>query len=218
MGPKTLVKGESPEDAENWMRRMKVCFREFRCNEEQNMETLDFLVEGRAQRWWSSASAPIIVARGLVTWADLRTAFQKLYFSLALRQAKTSELLGLRQGSMSIDEYQLKFFELLPYCTHISDNTEAKYSLFLQGLNSEIHDRVTVGNDMTYEGLVSRCHQAEDNIRCNKVAARACYICGSVDHFKRDCPKRSGQSGQASRMGSRMQSEKNDGTQDDFDG
>ncbi|XP_073133424.1 uncharacterized protein [Henckelia pumila] len=235
---------------------MEVCFWEFRCTGKQNMETLDFLMEGRAQRWWSSASAPIIAVRGVVTWADFCTAFQKLYFPPALRQAKASELLSLRQGLMSIDEYQQKFFELLPYCPKISDSTEAKYSLFLRGLNPKIHDRVVVGNDMNYEGLVSQCHQVEDSIRRNrsflssrptsslgprtqsfkksgsfssagsgetrqsskkklqfdhcerdhptencKAAAGACFICGSVDHFKRDCPKHGGQSGQASRMG-----------------
>ncbi|XP_073153472.1 uncharacterized protein [Henckelia pumila] len=140
MGPKPLVGGESPEDAGNWIRRMEVCFREFRCNEEQRMETLDFLVKGRARKWWDSTSAPFIAAQGVATWDEFRTAFHKLYFSPALRQAKASELLGLRQGSMSIEEYQLKFFELLPYCPQISDSSEAKYNLFLQGLNPEIHD------------------------------------------------------------------------------
>ncbi|XP_073137707.1 uncharacterized protein [Henckelia pumila] len=215
MGPKPLVGGESPEDAGNWLRRMEVCFREFRCTEEQRMETLDFLVEGRAWKWWDSTSVPFIAARGVATWDEFRTAFHKLYFAPALRQTKTSELLGLRQGSMSIEEYQLKFFELLPYCPQISDSTEAKYNLFLQGLNPEIHDRVAVGDDMTYKGLVSRCHQTEDSIhrsgevmrfgrknqgpckhcggnhpanRCRKVSG-ACIRCGEIGHLKKDCPQ-----------------------------
>ncbi|XP_073130844.1 uncharacterized protein [Henckelia pumila] len=168
MGPKPLVGDESPEDAETWLRRMEVCFQEFRCIEKQKMETLDFLVKGLAQIWWRSASTPLIAARGFSTWEEFRTAFHKLYFPPALRQAKASELLSLRQGSMSIDEYRLKFFELLPYCPQIADSTEAKYNLFLQGLNQEIHDWVAVGNDMTYEGLVSRCHQDEDSILRNR--------------------------------------------------
>ncbi|XP_073139021.1 uncharacterized protein [Henckelia pumila] len=67
--------------------------------------------------------------------------------------AKASELLGLRQVSMSINEYQLKFFELLPYCPQIADSKEAKYNLFLQGLNPEINELFAVGDDMTYERL-----------------------------------------------------------------
>ncbi|XP_073133562.1 uncharacterized protein [Henckelia pumila] len=79
--------------------------------------------------------------------------------------AKASELLSLRQGLMLIYEYQQKFFELLPYFPQISDSTEAKYNLFLQGLNPEIHDCVSVGDDMTYEGLISRGLQAEERSR-----------------------------------------------------
>ncbi|XP_073138432.1 uncharacterized protein [Henckelia pumila] len=132
------------------------------------METLDFLVEGRARKWWDSASAHFILVRGVATWEEFRTAFDKLNFPPDLRQEKVSELQGLWHGSMSIDEYQLKFFELLPYCPQIADSTESKYNQFLQGLNPEIHDRVVVGDDMTYEGLVSRCHQAEDSILRNR--------------------------------------------------
>ncbi|XP_073153478.1 uncharacterized protein [Henckelia pumila] len=246
MGPKPLVGEESLEDVGNWLRHMEVCFREFQCTEEQRMENLDFLVKGPARKWWDSTSAPFIAARGVASWDEFCTAYHKMYFPPALRQSKTSELLGFRQGSMLIDEYQLKFFELLTYCPQIFDSTKAKYNLFLQGLNPEIHDRVAAGNGMTYEEIVSRCHQAEDSIRLNRyflssrptssldptqsfkksgsssstgsgetrqsgkkklqcdhcgrdhliencrAAARACFICGSVDHFKRDCPKRSG--------------------------
>ncbi|XP_073132796.1 uncharacterized protein [Henckelia pumila] len=88
------------------------------------METLKFLLEGCARKWWRSTSAPIIAVQGVVTGAYFRTASHKLYFPPAHRKAKASELLSLKQGSMSIDEYQLKFFELLPYCPQISDSTE----------------------------------------------------------------------------------------------
>ncbi|XP_073119895.1 uncharacterized protein [Henckelia pumila] len=162
MGPKPLARGETPEDEKNWLEHMESCFQELRCTEEQKMETLKFLVEGSARKWWRSTSAPIIAARGVVSWADFRLAFHKLYFSPALRRAKASVLLSLRQGLMSIDEYQHKFFELLPYCPQISDITEEKYNLYLQGLNPGIHDRVAVGDGMTYKGLVSRFRQAVD--------------------------------------------------------
>ncbi|XP_073120145.1 uncharacterized protein [Henckelia pumila] len=128
MGPKPLVGRESPEDVEIWLQRMENFFREFGCNKEQKMETLNFLVEGRSQKWWNSTSASF---------------------------AKASELLSLRQGKMSIDDYQQKFFDLLSYSPEIFSSSEMKYNMFLQGLNPEIHGHVAVGDDMTYEGLVS---------------------------------------------------------------
>ncbi|XP_073138402.1 uncharacterized protein [Henckelia pumila] len=168
MGPKSLVGGESPEDAENWLECIEVFFREFWCTEEQNMETIEFLVEGRARQWWKFTSAPFFAARGTTTWIEFGTAFQKLYFTPTLRQTKASELLSLHQGTMTIDEYQQKFFELLSYCPEISTSTKMKYNMFLQGLSPKIHDRVAVDDDMNYEGLVSRCHQVEDSLRLNR--------------------------------------------------
>ncbi|XP_073119784.1 uncharacterized protein [Henckelia pumila] len=50
MGPKPLVGGETPEDAENWLERMDSFFQTYRCTEEQNMETLGYLLEGRARK------------------------------------------------------------------------------------------------------------------------------------------------------------------------
>ncbi|XP_073137910.1 uncharacterized protein [Henckelia pumila] len=197
MGLKPLVGGESSEDAGNWLRRMEVCFREFRCTEEQRMETLDFLVEGRARKWWDSTSTPFIAARGVATLDEFRTAFHNLYFPPDLRQAKASELLCLRQGSMSIDEYQLKFFELLPYCPQISNSTEAKYNLFLQGLNPEIHDRVVVGDDMTYEGLYFKKSGSTSSLGSGEVMRFGrknqgpCKHCGG-NHPSNWCRKTSG--------------------------
>ncbi|XP_073159247.1 uncharacterized protein [Henckelia pumila] len=123
---------------------------------------------GVAGKWWRYTSAPFIAARGAATWAEFHTAFQRLYFPPALRQAKASELLGLRQGTINIEEYEHKFFDLLPYCPHIAESSVAKYDHFLQGLNPEIHLMVFVGSDMTYEGLVDRFHQDEDSLWRNR--------------------------------------------------
>ncbi|XP_073120601.1 uncharacterized protein [Henckelia pumila] len=168
VSPKPVTGGETPEEAEDWLERMEQCFQEFRCTDEDKMEILAFMLEGRARKLWRSTSAPFIAARGVATWGEFRTDYQRLYFPSALRQAKTSELLSLRQGTMTIEEYQQKFFDLLSYCPHISDSSIVKYDHFLQGLNPEIHRMVAVGSDMTYEDLVDCCRQAEDNIRRNR--------------------------------------------------
>ncbi|XP_073153611.1 uncharacterized protein [Henckelia pumila] len=68
-------------------------------------------------------------------------------------------------GTLTIDEYQQKFFELLPYCPQFAGNSEAKFDLFLQGLNTEIHQMFAVGSDITYKDL-----------------------CGQKEHMKRDFP------------------------------
>ncbi|XP_073133302.1 uncharacterized protein [Henckelia pumila] len=99
VSPNPLAGGEMPEEAEDWLERMEQCFQEFRCTDEDRMEILAFILEGRVRKWCRSTFAPFIAARGVATWGEFRTAYQRLYFPSALRQAKTSELLSLRQVS-----------------------------------------------------------------------------------------------------------------------
>ncbi|XP_073151584.1 uncharacterized protein [Henckelia pumila] len=149
IGPKPLVGGESVEVAEGFLERVESCFRVFNTTEEQRLEALNFLLEGRARRWWKSVSTPLLKERGTITWADFRTAFEKLYFNPVIRQIKSLELLSLKQGNMSVDEYQQKFSELLPYCPHIHSSSKAKCVHFLHGLKQEIFERVSVCDDPT---------------------------------------------------------------------
>ncbi|XP_073133710.1 uncharacterized protein [Henckelia pumila] len=121
--------------------------------------------EGRARKWWTSASTPLLHEQGHVWWPDFCRFFRQLYFPLDFCQAKTIELLNLNQRYLSVDEYQQKFIDLFSYCPHIGINSEAKYDHFLQGLNQEIFDRVTVCDNPTlYEVLVNRCRKAEISV------------------------------------------------------
>ncbi|XP_073121680.1 uncharacterized protein [Henckelia pumila] len=107
------------------------------------MEAATFLLEGRARKWWRSASAQTLQEQGHVSWADFCKLFRQLYFPPALRQGKAIETLNLNQGAMTIDEYQYKFIDLLPYCPHIGSSSKSKYDNSLQALNQEIFDIVT---------------------------------------------------------------------------
>ncbi|XP_073118436.1 uncharacterized protein [Henckelia pumila] len=90
------------------------------------------------------------------------TFILELHFPPALRQENSLEVLNLKQGSMSIDQYQQQFLDILPVCPHHGTSSETKYDHFLQGLNHEIYDRITVCDDPTsYEGLMNRCHQGK---------------------------------------------------------
>ncbi|XP_073137048.1 uncharacterized protein [Henckelia pumila] len=176
VSPKPLAGGEILEAAEDWLERIEHCFREFRFTDAEKMETLGFLLEGRARKWWRSTSAPFIAARGAATWTEFHTAFQRLYFPPALRQAKANELLGLRQGTMIIEEYRQKFFDLLPYCPHIAESSVAKYDHFIQGLNPDIHQMVAVGSDMTYEGQVFALNQKQAEADSDRRIADVLFV------------------------------------------
>ncbi|XP_073121704.1 uncharacterized protein [Henckelia pumila] len=130
------------------------------------MEILEFVLDGRARLWWDAKAAHARTEKGCVTWEDFCQQFQKLYFPQAVRQTRSMEFLMLRQGAMTIDEYQQRFINLLPYSPYINESDASKYDLFLQGLNQDIYSQVVVCDDPTsYETLVNRFRQVDKNNR-----------------------------------------------------
>ncbi|XP_073037095.1 uncharacterized protein [Primulina eburnea] len=165
IGPPPLTGDENADVAEAWVDIMEQCFRVLHDDEDEKMEVADFMIQGKARKWWKPVSAILVQQHGRIHWEHFRQAFINHHFSPALRQAKEMELLNIKQGDSNIEDYQKRFTDLLPYAPHISENSAAKYSHFLNGLNQEIFDRVSVCDDpSSYKGLVNRCRQTEISI------------------------------------------------------
>ncbi|XP_073056914.1 uncharacterized protein [Primulina eburnea] len=141
---------------------MEQCFLVLHYDEDEKMEVDDFIIQGKARKWWKHVYAILVQQHGRIRWEHFRQSFINHHFPPALLQAKEIKLLTIKQEDSSIEDYHKNFTDLLPYAPHISENYAAKYSHFLNGLKQEIIDRVSVCDDPTsYEGLVNRCRHAE---------------------------------------------------------
>ncbi|XP_073304151.1 uncharacterized protein [Primulina huaijiensis] len=148
---------------------MEQCFRVLYYDEDEKMEVADFMIQGKARKWWKLVSAIQVQQHWRIRWEHFRQAFINHHFPPSLRQTKEMELLTIKQRDSSIEDYQKRFTDLLSYAPHISENSATKYSHFLNGLKQKIFDRVSVCEDPTsYEGLVNRCRQAEISISRRK--------------------------------------------------
>ena len=58
-----------------------------------------------------------------VTWRELKRYIQKKYWTKWYCDKKMKELFELNLGSMTIDEYERIFLELLKYVSFIKDET-----------------------------------------------------------------------------------------------
>ncbi|WP_353802569.1 hypothetical protein, partial [Acinetobacter baumannii] len=48
-----------------------------------------------------------------ITWDVLKTAFLESFFPIEQREAKVEEFINLKQGSISVKEYSMRFVRLL---------------------------------------------------------------------------------------------------------
>ena len=92
-----------------------------------------FQLEGKAQVWWDW----IKTSRDLeaMTWAEFHGVFMSKYFSATARHAKAQEFLELRQGTMTVMEYMVRFTELARFGDDYVATYMAKVRRLENGLN-----------------------------------------------------------------------------------
>ncbi|XP_028065874.1 uncharacterized protein LOC114268839 [Camellia sinensis] len=90
-----------------------------------------------ARRWW-------MLIRDMnrdLTWDRFKGMFYEKYFPQCMRDRKVSEFEQLKQGTMSVAEYEAKFTELARYAPHMVDTDYKKARKFEGGLHVEVLDR-----------------------------------------------------------------------------
>ncbi|XP_028053206.1 uncharacterized protein LOC114257627, partial [Camellia sinensis] len=86
----------------------------------------------------------------------------------ARRDQKVSEFQELKQGRMSVAEYEAKFTELARFAPHIVDTDYKKARKFEGGLDLEVFDRVGVQKLPTYVEVLDRSLMAEATLAAMK--------------------------------------------------
>jgi hypothetical protein len=90
-----------------------------------------------------------------VTWREFKRHFEKKYLTKRYYDKKMKEFFELKLGSMSIDEYERRFLELLKYVPFIKDET-VKIQRYLSGLPSSISDKIQYDDPKTMEETIRR--------------------------------------------------------------
>jgi hypothetical protein len=100
-----------------------------------------------------------------ITWKEFKRYFKKKYLNKRYYDRKLKEFFELKLGSMTIDEYERSFLELLKYVPFIKDET-VKIHRYLSGLPPSISDKIKYDDPKTMEEIIRRAkyfyeHQRE---------------------------------------------------------
>ena len=94
--------GLEPLKAKAWVLESEKLFEVFPCAEIHKVLLATFTLQEEARRWW-------MLVRGTNTtmnWAQFKGAFFEKYFPQCSRDRKVTEFEQLRQGTMSVAEYE----------------------------------------------------------------------------------------------------------------
>ncbi|KAA3483353.1 Gag-Pol polyprotein [Gossypium australe] len=195
----------------------------------------------------------IVVPRERVTWEFFQSKFRKKYISQRFLDQKHKEFRELKQGQMTVTEYEREFVLLSKYARKYVSTKEIMCKRFIDGLNEDIkllvgilelkefvvlvemackaesmnkpyqssskksrdsYTRPNVSNEYSnrdrrkqYSGSTAQATSVSSvgNVKDNKPecqqcrrqhfrecwnkSSKACYKCGSLEHFIRDCPE-----------------------------
>ncbi|MQL95187.1 hypothetical protein Taro_027851, partial [Colocasia esculenta] len=158
-------KGESqPLLAESWMREIEKIFRAIRCAEEDKVSLATYMLQERADVWWSSLLRTRFEDGAVeVAWDEFVRLFWAKFIPEHIQDKMEQEFLTLTQGSMIELEYEARFAELSKYAPHIVADERRKAKKFVMGLKPSLRSRLMAFDHRTLdEALSAACkHESE---------------------------------------------------------
>ncbi|XP_028113943.1 uncharacterized protein LOC114311984 [Camellia sinensis] len=164
MKPPMFFGGIEPLKAETWLLEMEKLFEILPCTKIQKVLLATYTLKDEARRWWFL----IRNTNGNMMWARFNEIFYENYFPQCFRDQKVSEFQELKQGRMSVAEYEAMFTELARFAPHMVDKDYKKARKFEGGLNLDIFDRVGVLKLPTYVQVLDRSLMEEATLAAMK--------------------------------------------------
>ncbi|XP_041999950.1 uncharacterized protein LOC121749447 [Salvia splendens] len=202
--PKFDGLGEPPK-AEAWVRDIERVFAFMGCTDRERLACVTYQLTGPADFWWETKKRTLDPARReALTWEEFKEEVYNKYVPMSYRRAKVVEFHTLKQGSMTVTEYDRALCEMTRYAPKLVDTDEKMAAKFRSGLRPEIRVAVASRRGIPYSENHGRQivpHQRGNPQRipyCNRcskhhvgecrVGGIRCYACGGNGHVSRECP------------------------------
>ncbi|WOG86435.1 hypothetical protein DCAR_0205639 [Daucus carota subsp. sativus] len=153
-----------PTEAESWLKRTKRVFNMMHCGDEEKFDYAVSLLQDDAYDWWETVPDSDAQPQKL-TWDDFQREFKDKYMPEIYRDEKQREFLNLKQGNMTVAEYEVKFTQLSRYASSMVATERDKCRRFEEGLKYEIRSKITIGELRCYTDLRAAAIRAERLIK-----------------------------------------------------
>ncbi|XP_028246808.1 uncharacterized protein LOC114424153 [Glycine soja] len=158
--PPTFKGSYDPEGAEAWLREIEKIFQLTECQDHQKVLFATHMLADEVEYWWENTRPRLEGAGGaFVPWGTFRQTFLEKYFPEDVKNRKEMEFLELKQGSMTVAEYAVKFENLVRYFPHYQGEAgeRSKCMKFVNGLRPEVKMMVNCHGIHNFAQLMNMC-------------------------------------------------------------
>ncbi|XP_073064031.1 uncharacterized protein [Primulina eburnea] len=143
-----------PLVAVEWIKALEVIFDHLKYEDKDRVSCAVFIIVKAACIWWNATKVGVDVTA--LKWQDFTNLFYNKYFPDAIQAWKVTEFLELRQGSMNVDEYILKFEEGCLFAPYIASNDKDNGAHFIRALRAAIRRDINMSKAVTFKEIVAK--------------------------------------------------------------
>ena len=151
-GAEEFVGTADPLVAETWFKRTERILNQMYCTPEERYDYATSLLQGAAWSWWETVPNSQVYPP-VLTYGDFVREFKNNYAPDIFKDEKRKEFLNLKQGNMSVAEYEIKFNQLSAYALNLIATEKDKCRQFEEGLKYGICCKLTTTDLESYARL-----------------------------------------------------------------
>ncbi|XP_027184043.1 uncharacterized protein LOC113782351 [Coffea eugenioides] len=131
--------------------------------EERQIVFAVFQFEGAARAWWNVIRAKWDREQTPWTWVNFTREFNEKYLPPLIQERREDEFIRLRQGTMSVAEYETQFTKLSRFAPELVLTDQRRIRRFVQGLNVEIQEALAAAQLETYSQAIEKAQRIESS-------------------------------------------------------
>ena len=163
LGCESFLGVQDAEVAGRWLRKVENTLVQLRVPEDRRVDCVTQLLTEQAQTWWETVQ--LRRSREVLEWRDFKKEFETKFYSRYHRKAKEQEFLMLRQGSMTVLEYERRFHDLSLFAPHFVPTEQHMVERLRDGLRQELKQGLIALPFQTARDLVEAAQALEACIR-----------------------------------------------------
>ena len=157
--PPNFIGEPDPEVVENWLERMAKIFAALDYTEDRRVNFAAFQFECIALALWDVIRGKWERAQTPWTWENFTREFNEKFLPPLIQEKREDKFIKLKQGTLSVIEYEGKFTKLSKYAPELVTNERRRIRRFIQGLNIEIQEGLIAAQISTFTETLEKAQR-----------------------------------------------------------